>query len=101
DPPRPLRARGHDRDLDAIAGQALAKAPRDRYQSAAALADDVRRYLDGRAVSVRVPGALEQLRRFVRQRPALAAALAGAVAAAIAFTVVVTRLWLSARAAEH
>src|SRR5690606_18025687 len=38
DAPRSLRALGHDRDLDAVANKALAKDPRDRYQSAAALA---------------------------------------------------------------
>lgn len=101
EPPRSLRALGHDRDLDAIAGKALAKDPRDRYQSAAALAEDVRSYLDGRAVSVRTPGTLEQIRRFAKRRPAVAAAIAGGVVLAIAFSAVVTRLWLSAREAER
>jgi serine/threonine-protein kinase len=38
-------------DLDAIVLKALARAPLDRYPSAAALADDLQRYLDGRPVS--------------------------------------------------
>ncbi|MGN6104438.1 MAG: protein kinase domain-containing protein, partial [Kofleriaceae bacterium] len=101
EPPRSLRALGFERDLDAIAGKALAKDPRDRYQSAAALADDLRRYLEGRTVSVRTPGTLEQLRRFARRRPASAAAIAGGVAIALVFAIVVTRLWLAAVQAEH
>ena len=96
DPPVSLRALGFDRDLDAIAANALAKDPRDRYQSAAALADDVRRRLDGRAVSVRTPGTLELVRRFARRRPAVAAAIVLAIAIAISFAAVVTQ-WLYVR----
>ncbi len=42
-------------DLEAIAMRALEKEPARRYQSVAALRDDVRRYLDGLPVSVRTP----------------------------------------------
>ncbi len=103
DPPRPLsRAAPALRgDLEAIADKALAKEPERRYQSAAALADDVRRYLAGGTVSARVPGALEQLRRFARRRPAIAASIAGAAALTAAFAAVVTALWLDARAARR
>ena len=99
DPPRPLAS--HDPalrgDLDAITGKALQKDPRDRYQSVAALGDDVRRHLDGLPVTVRTPGVLERTRRFVKRRPFVAAGIAGGTLAAIAFAVIVTYLW---RAAE-
>ena len=92
-------------DLEAIAGKALEKSPADRYQSVAALADDVRRLLNGSPVSVRVPGTAERARRFVKRRPLLATALAGAALATATFAAVVTGLWLDARsareAAEH
>jgi WD40 repeat protein/predicted Ser/Thr protein kinase len=88
-------------DLDAITAKALAKHPEDRYQSVAALADDVRRYLAGLPVSVRTPGTLERARRFLRRRPLVAAGIAGTGAAVAAFAVVVTVLWLDARAARH
>lgn len=88
-------------DLEAITGKTLAKDPKDRYQSVAALADDVRRMMDGLAVSVRTPGALERVRRYVRRRPLVAAGIAGAVLATTTFAVVVTGLWLDARAARQ
>lgn len=95
--PRPLST--HDRklagDLEAICDRALAKEPERRYPSAAALADDVRRHMEGARVSVRVPGTIELTSRFVRRRPGVALAIAGAVAGAVAVTV----LWIETRAA--
>jgi WD40 repeat protein len=97
EPARPLSQRDASLrgDLEAICDRALQKEPERRYPSAAALAEDVRRHLDGARVSVRVPGKLEQLRRFVRRRPAIAALIVLGFAAAILVTV----LWLDARAA--
>jgi WD40 repeat protein len=103
DPTVPLakydpRLRG---DLEAITAKALAKDPAERYQSVAALGDDVRRYLTGLPVSVRQPSTLERARRFVKRRPVLAAAVAAAVMAATAFAVVVTWLYLEASTARR
>jgi len=82
-------------DLAAIADRALRKPPAERYQSVAALGDDVRRCSTCCRVGP-TPGAIEQLRRFVRRRPLVAGAIAAAVVAASAFAVVVTHLWLAA-----
>ena len=103
DPPRPLSRRipALRGDLEAIADKALAKEPARRYPSAAALADDVRRYLGGASVSARVPGALEQARRFARRRPVIAASVVGGMALTAVFAAVVTVLWLDARAARR
>jgi WD40 repeat protein len=87
-------------DLEAITTQALRKEPTERYQSAAALADDVRRFLAGAPVSVRTPGALEQARRFVRRRPLIALSVSAALVATVSFTAIATELWLRARAAR-
>ncbi|NVB77453.1 MAG: protein kinase [Kofleriaceae bacterium] len=88
-------------DLEAIADKALAKDPADRYQSAAALADDIRRYLDGAPVSVRTPGVLERTRRFIKRRPLVASAIAAAALATATFATVITVLWLDARSARQ
>jgi WD40 repeat protein/predicted Ser/Thr protein kinase len=99
DPPKPLASRDPQLkgDLDAITHKALQKEPGDRYQSVAALGDDVRRHLDGLPVTVRTPGVLERTRRFVKRRPFVAASVIAGALAAIAFAVIVTYLW---RAAE-
>jgi serine/threonine-protein kinase len=47
----PSLRRGLRGDLDRIVRRALAKAPEERYPSVAALAADVRRYVEGRPVS--------------------------------------------------
>lgn len=55
-------------DLDAIVRTAMAHDPADRYGSAAALREDVRRFLDDRPVSAR-PGSIPYLvGKFVRRR---------------------------------
>jgi predicted Ser/Thr protein kinase len=79
--PRPLGSR--DGALDLIVQHALAKDPQRRYATAAAMADDLRRQLQGRPISLRPPGPVARLRRELRARPALRrVALALAIAAA-------------------
>ncbi len=73
------------RDLDAIVLQCLNKDPERRYPSAAALADDLERYLDGRSVLARPPGRMEKIVRGVRRHP-LIASLITVVFALIAFS---------------
>ena len=46
-----VRARALKGDLDAIVATALKRNPAERYDSAAALADDLERYLDGEPVA--------------------------------------------------
>jgi WD40 repeat protein/predicted Ser/Thr protein kinase len=87
-------------DLEAIVDKALEKDPARHYPSVAAFADDVRHYLAGEPVSVRVPGTLERARRFVRRRPWFAGALVAIVLATATFAAIVTSLWLDARSAR-
>ena len=55
-----------NRDLTAIIEKATAFAPEDRYQHVTELSDDLRRYLDGFAVSARPENPLEKLFRAMR-----------------------------------
>lgn len=69
-PPRPPSAaappeRRVPAELDAVVLKALAFRPEDRYGSAAALADDLRRFRQGRPVRARPPGVLYAARKFV------------------------------------
>jgi WD40 repeat protein/serine/threonine protein kinase len=62
-------------DLGAIARKCLQKSPGHRYASAAALADDLRRFLDGRPTQARPLGTTERLSRWVRRNKVLASLL--------------------------
>lgn len=60
--------RGLDlKDLDAIVLKALAREPERRYASVAALIDDCRHFLQGRAVLATHPGPFYMVRKFVAQ----------------------------------
>jgi len=55
------------RDLETICLTAMAKEPGDRYQNAAALRDDLQRFLSHEAIVARPPGAVRRLWRLARR----------------------------------
>jgi tetratricopeptide (TPR) repeat protein len=61
------------RDLVTIVHKAMARESGDRYQTAGALAEDLRRFLDGRGIAARRAGLLEQGWRWCRRNPGKAA----------------------------
>jgi len=58
-------------DLDTIVLKALEKSPERRYQSVAALAEDIERYLTHQPILARPASAAYQLRKFARRNRAL------------------------------
>ena len=84
--PAPLRTRrpGIPRDLETICLKCLAKKPGQRYTGAAALAEDLERFLDGRPVTARPVAAWERGWRWARRHPASASLAIGVVVAVTA-----------------
>ena len=71
------------RDLVTVCLKCLQKAPSKRYPSAEALADDLRRFLDGQPILARQTPSWERGIKWARRRPALAGLYALAVVAAV------------------
>ena len=88
-PPRRIDA-AIPRDLETIVLKCLAAEPSQRYQTAQALAADLRCCLEDRPIRARRASGLERARRWCRRNPALAAmsALAGLLLMAVVATAV-------------
>ncbi len=85
------------RDLETITLKCLQKEPRKRYASVEALADDLRRFLDGVPIQARPVGRGERLWRWCRRNPRVAGLLALLVVVIAGSFAAVTSLWLHAQ----
>ncbi len=100
EPLPPSRLHPHlPRDLETICLRCLQKDPHRRYPGAAALADDLGRFLDGRPVLARRSPWWERVGKWARRRPAVASLLMVGTLAAVALVVLGTIF--NARLAEE
>jgi WD40 repeat protein/predicted Zn-dependent protease len=85
-PPRTFNDR-IPRDLQTICLKAMAKEPTRRFASAGALAEDLRRFLNGLAIHARPVGRVEKTWRWARRNPGLAITTALTAGALVAVTI--------------
>ncbi len=103
-PPTRLQP-GLPRDLQTICLKCLHKDPRRRYGSAAALADDLNRFLAGKPISARPVRSWERAWKWARRKPAAAALLTVTLLAVVGLIAGVlvhnTQLQQAAQEARH
>ncbi len=103
EPPRPLRDGWRwttklDPDLQTIVAKSLAKHPDERYASAAALSDDVERYLTSQPLHARPPSTLYQIRKLVQRRKGPFAAAAFVLVLIVALAIEMSVLYARSQA---
>jgi eukaryotic-like serine/threonine-protein kinase len=92
--PPSVRQPGVPRDLEAICLKCLEKEPSRRFDTAADLAEDLRRFLDGRPTAAHPPSPAERCLRWGRRNRGAVAAIAGLAILATLST------WQAIRATE-
>jgi WD40 repeat protein/serine/threonine protein kinase len=96
-PPSKLRAK-LPRDLETICLKCLQKDPRKRYATAADLADDLHRFLNGEAITARPVGHWERAAKWMNRHPA--ATVMGVTSALALLTLLVVSLYFNVQLQE-
>ena len=99
-PPRPRsQNRAIPKDLEIICLKAMAQRPQDRYAEAAALAEDLRRWLNDEPIEARRMGTPERAARWARRNPIVALLVAAVVI--VTFVGLTAVIWQWGRAELH
>jgi WD40 repeat protein/serine/threonine protein kinase len=88
-------------ELDWIPSKATQKEPRHRYQTAMALVDDIRNYLEGRALDAAPDAPMYRLRKYVRRNIGLVLASAAVLLALVTGLGLATWQWREAAMARN
>jgi eukaryotic-like serine/threonine-protein kinase len=84
------------RDMETIVLKAMAREPDQRYATAAAMAEDLRRFVEDRPIRARRASLTERLLRWRRRNPAVAGLLAALIVVLLAGFAAVTWQWRTA-----
>jgi hypothetical protein len=95
-PPR-VKRRAVPRELEAVCLKCLAKAPDDRYESAAAVAEELARWRRREPTVVRPPGPAGRARRWARRHAALVRGTAVTVLVGVLIAVAAAAPWRTRR----
>lgn len=102
EPPSPRKRNpAVTRDLETICLKCLEKDAAKRYVDCLALAEDLRRWLDGEPVTARRPGPVERLTKWARRSPAVAGLSLATALVLVTGTTVATFFGLQARENER
>jgi WD40 repeat protein/serine/threonine protein kinase len=98
EPPRPRKVNpAVPRDLETVVLKSIARDPAHRYQTATAMADDLKRFVEDRPVKARRAGVLERGWRWCRRNPALALLALGLLLSLVGGLAGVSWKWWEAR----
>lgn len=81
------------RDLETICLKCMEKTPGRRYQTAGALRDDLKRYLDGVPIRARPVGSMERGKKWVKRHPTVSFLTACVIALTITAVAAITSRW--------
>src|SRR5262249_52948712 len=84
--PRKLNA-AVPRDLETVVLKAIARDPAHRYQTPAAMAEDLKRYIEDRPIRARRVSSVERLARWARRNRGLAASLSAVALLTVAVAI--------------
>jgi eukaryotic-like serine/threonine-protein kinase len=90
--PPPKLSRTLPRDLETICHKCIEKDPGHRYQSAALLAEDLRRFLDSRPITARKVAVHEKIVRWSRRNPVIVSLVASLLVVGLVGAITAWRL---------